>query len=482
MKTLLFIFTLLFCINSIYAQQVTNTINFTADISGILGIGTGGAFDPSQDSLLVMGLDWDGLGQNVIGNRMMIQDLFNPGIFSTTLTVTSGPISSGEGDSTKWKYKAFPDSRFTNGGWETGGDRWIIYQPNGSVINLPVIVPRIYPIMDPISNNVDITFYVDMNGAVDYKMGVPIPPNEIQFVGMRGDADWLGSWWSGGCWCPDDTLDGKMKALTHFGNNIWTRTETVPVGTPGGFFEYKFGCMWNGIDTTVANYMDNENGFGLNHILFLTNGTPFTIVDTFGVIGSTHIIPVELSSFTASLVNYTVLLNWTTETELNNLGFEVQRKLIQNNSVSDWAAIGFKEGQGSTTEPQFYSFNDDVSGMSASSFSYRLKQVDYDGSFEYSKEVAVENSTLPDKYSLSQNYPNPFNPSTTIEFALPQKEFVKLKVYDVLGNEVTTLISEELNAGLHNFEFDASSLTSGVYIYKINAGSFTQTRKMILLR
>jgi hypothetical protein len=468
--------------NSINAQQVTNTINFTADISGILGIGIGNAFDPNQDSLLVMGLDWDGLGQNVIGNRTMTQDPFNPGIFTTTLTVTSGPNTTGEGDSTKWKYKAYPDNRFSNGGWELGGDRWIIYQPDGSVIDLPVIIPRIYPLMDPITNNVDITFYVDMNNALDYRMGVPIPPNEIQFVGMRGDTDWLGNWWLGGCWCPDDTLDGKMKVLTHFGNNIWARTVTVSAGTPGGFFEYKFGCMWNGIDTTVANYMDNENGYGVNHILFLTNGTPFTIVDTFGVIGSTHIVPVELSSFTASLNNYTVLLNWTTETELNNLGFEIERKILKEKSHGDWITIGFIEGQGTTTEPQFYSFSDDIGSLSASSLIYRLKQVDYNGSFEYSEEVTVENSTLPDKYALSQNYPNPFNPSTKISWQSPVGSWQTLTIYDLLGNKVETLIDEYKSAGKYEVEWDASEFTSGVYIYKIIAGSFTQTRKMILMK
>ena len=194
------------------------------------------------------------------------------------------------------------------------------------------------------------------------------------------------------------------------------------------------------------------------------------------------LIPVELTSFAAELDGSQVELQWQTSTETNNQGFEIQRKLVQSNSVSEWTTVGFKEGHGTTTEPKYYSFNDDVGSLHALSFTYRLKQVDYDGSFEYSKEVTVENSTLPDKYSISQNYPNPFNPGTAIEFTIPQKEFVTITIFDVLGNEVTTLISEELNAGLHNFEFDASSLTSGVYIYKINAGVFTQSRKMILLR
>jgi hypothetical protein len=201
------------------------------------------------------------------------------------------------------------------------------------------------------------------------------------------------------------------------------------------------------------------------------------------------LIPVELISFTTQLNDYLVLLQWQTSTETNNQGFEIQRKLVRENSESEWATIGFKEGHGTTTEPQYYSFNDDISNLSALSFSYRLKQVDYDGSFEYSEEVTIENSTLPDKYSLSQNYPNPFNPSTTIEFTLPQKEFVTIKLYDVLGNEVKTLLDEEVDAGLHKLEFNASELTSGVYIYQLKvhavsggADSFTQTRKMTLMK
>ena len=158
------------------------------------------------------------------------------------------------------------------------------------------------------------------------------------------------------------------------------------------------------------------------------------------------------------------------------------RKVLKEKSQSDWITIGFIEGQGSTTEPQSYSFSDDIGSLRASAFTYRLKQVDYDGSFEYSKEVTLENSTVPDKYSLSQNYPNPFNPTTTIEFTLPQKEFVTITIFDVLGNEVTTLIKEELSAGLHKIEFNASELTSGVYIYKLIAGSFTQTKKMTLMK
>lgn len=486
MKNILFVILMLAYTPCLLAQQVTNTINFTADINGILGIGAGGAFDPAQDSLLVMGLDWGGLGQNIVGNRKLVQDPFNPGIFTTTLTVTSGPNSLGQGDSTKWKFRAFPGNRFSNSGWEAGYDRWITYQQDGAVINLPVIIPRIRPIFDALTDDVEIVFYVDMNDPVNRYNGEHIDPSTLEFVGMRGSADWLGNL-SGGCWCPDDTSYNPplMYVLTNVGNNIWSRSVTLPAGTNGGIFEYKYAMMYPGADTINggSSPLDNEGGFGLTHSLLLNNSSPslFVINDVFGAFGGIH-IPVELTSFSAEINDYQVLLQWQTATETNNQGFEIQRKMIENNIESEWMIIGFKEGYGTSTEPQFYSFNDDVRGLDVSSFIYRLKQVDYDGTYEYSEEVTVKNSTIPEHYFLSQNFPNPFNPGTTIEFTLPKREVVTLTVYDVLGNEVATLIGEVMDAGFHKIKFNADRLSSGVYIYKITAGSFVKTKKMIMLR
>jgi hypothetical protein len=194
-------------------------------------------------------------------------------------------------------------------------------------------------------------------------------------------------------------------------------------------------------------------------------------------------VPVELTSFTAQLNDYQVLLQWQTSTETNNQGFEIQRKIIQEGSEGEWVIIGFKEGVGTTTEPQQYSYYDDVGVIQATSFSYRLKQIDLDGSYEFSEEVLIENSTnLPKEFNLSQNYPNPFNPVTTIQFNLPQKSSVELKIFDVLGNEVATIVNEEKPAGTHSIEFNASELTSGVYLYTIKAGSFVETKKMILMK
>ena len=189
-------------------------------------------------------------------------------------------------------------------------------------------------------------------------------------------------------------------------------------------------------------------------------------------------IPVELTSFVASVNENNVTLSWTTASETNNLGFEVQR-----NSGSDYQTVGFVNGNGTTSESQEYSYTDVVT---PGSYSYRLKQVDFDGTFSYSESIQVE-IVVPDVFTLEQNYPNPFNPSTKINFSLAVDSKVSLKVFDVLGQEVATLINSDLVSGAHNVDFNALSLNSGVYFYRIEATgidgtNFTSVKKMILTK
>jgi hypothetical protein len=189
-----------------------------------------------------------------------------------------------------------------------------------------------------------------------------------------------------------------------------------------------------------------------------------------------NIVPVELVSFTSFVEGNNVTLSWSTATELNNRGFEIERSL---NRI-DWITIGFKEGKGTTTEPQQYSFSDNLSGVKSSRLYYRLKQLDFSGSFEYSNILEIE--IAPTAFSLSQNYPNPFNPSTKIKYSIPQSSDVVIKVFDILGNEAATLVNEQKTAGSYEIEFDASSFPSGVYFYQIKAGNFVQTKRMILIK
>jgi hypothetical protein len=184
-------------------------------------------------------------------------------------------------------------------------------------------------------------------------------------------------------------------------------------------------------------------------------------------------VPVELVSFTAAAVGNEVHLKWETASETNNYGFEIQRG--KDNFKLE--TIGFIKGAGTVTEAQAYSFVDkNVLGQAF----YRLKQVDLDGSYDYSNVVEV--SVIPVRYSLSQNYPNPFNPSTRISFSLPQDNHVSIKVYNVLGTEVATIVNDLYAAGTHEVEFNASELGSGIYYYTINSGNFKQTKKLVLLK
>ena len=214
------------------------------------------------------------------------------------------------------------------------------------------------------------------------------------------------------------------------------------------------------------NPAGNQNGAAFGLFAALANGTVVSL--------SQGVVPVELSSFTANVSGTNVNLSWSTATETNNNGFEVQRK-----TSDEFITIGFVRGKGTTTEVQNYSFTD--SKLSVGNYSYRLKQIDFDGSFEYSNEINVD-LTAPTVFALEQNYPNPFNPSTVISYSVPQSSFVTLKVYDIIGNEVATLVNQTQSAGKYDVRFDASNLSNGVYMYSIKTDNFSSTKKMILMK
>ena len=164
-----------------------------------------------------------------------------------------------------------------------------------------------------------------------------------------------------------------------------------------------------------------------------------------------------------------------TATELNNSGFEIQRK----SANSQFEQVGYVAGFGTTTEPRAYSFTD--SKITVGNYTYRLKQVDYDGSYEYSNEINVDVNG-PEQYSLDQNYPNPFNPSTLIKYSVAQDGFVNVSIFNLLGEKVATLVNSNMKAGSYELNFNASQLSSGVYFYSIEAGDFKAVRKMMLMK
>ncbi|MBT8387538.1 MAG: T9SS type A sorting domain-containing protein, partial [Ignavibacteria bacterium] len=198
------------------------------------------------------------------------------------------------------------------------------------------------------------------------------------------------------------------------------------------------------------------------------------VLDNFSVYGR-YLVPVELTSFTASANNGNVNLNWVTATETNNQGFEVERKAVDG----EFDKVGYVAGFGTTTETKSYSFVD--TDVEAGSYTYRLKQVDLIGTYEYSPEIEVD-VTTPIEYALEQNYPNPFNPSTAIKYSIPQDGIVTLAVFNLLGEKVATLVNGVQQAGRYEVNFDASKFASGIYVYTINAGSFNSVKKMILMK
>ena len=232
-----------------------------------------------------------------------------------------------------------------------------------------------------------------------------------------------------------------------------------------------------------GNYMVTS-GTGV-HIL---DGTSGNLISTpvSGVSGrfisdfDPDILPVELTSFSAKTTESGITLSWQTATETNNSGFSIERGLNKNN----FETIGFVTGFGTTSETQNYSFVDN--NVAVGTYYYRLKQIDFDGSFEYSGTIEVD-FTGPTKFSLLQNYPNPFNPTTTLQFTLPADASVMLNVYNLVGEKVAEVINEELAAGLHKIQFNGENLSSGLYLYKLNVfgkdgSNYSAVKKMTLLK
>ncbi len=224
---------------------------------------------------------------------------------------------------------------------------------------------------------------------------------------------------------------------------------------------------------------------------FVTNGTYTITIEGKGPNGIpvhrrtvqlvvTDAIPVELVSFRATVGKDNIDLNWATATETNNRGFEIEKMYSKNGNTGNWEKVAFIDGNGTTTSFSTYNYSD-RNINEAGKYSYRLKQIDFDGTFEYSNTIEAE-ILAPNKYNLAQNFPNPFNPSTKISYSIPQAGDVSIKIYSVVGEFVTTIVNEKQDAGTYEVEFDASSLTSGVYFYSIVSGEFSQTNKMILMK
>ncbi|NLT52590.1 MAG: T9SS type A sorting domain-containing protein [Ignavibacteria bacterium] len=313
----------------------------------------------------------------------------------------------------------------------------------------------------------------------------------------------------------DNIIPGKSLAVASVGSNISSIIELSISTPPNSSGERTVGRYWDISSTGDANIrlyfptsaiseftgaptIFHYNGSNWEAIptgavqsagtsSYVESSSPITSWSYFTVGDSEDPLPVELTSFAASVSNGKVILNWKTSTEVNNYGFEIQKmakgkaqSAVPNGRQAEWEMVGFIEGSGNSNTPKSYSFTDNLTSYS---YAYRIKQIDLDGSFTYSKEISVDAASfLPTEFILSQNYPNPFNPVTTIKYSVPSTVYVVLKIFDMLGRETTTLVNAQQPAGYYEVKFDASNLASGIYLYNLQAGEFSSVKKLILMK
>ena len=280
------------------------------------------------------------------------------------------------------------------------------------------------------------------------------------------------------------TIQGVSGTLTegmsfsYVGENSWIDhlTAISPAQVIFNNISPAYGC---GVAYDAGTYKTIGTSFEFGG---LSDGTSMStkdqlmaeIIDFFGL----NPIPVELTSFNADVNENGITLKWETATESNNLGFDVERS---TNNIS-FEKIGSVKGKGTTTEAQQYSFKDINITTGKGKAYYRLKQIDFDGTSSYSDAIEVDYSIIPVEFSLSQNYPNPFNPTTNIKFGIPKEVKVVLKVYDILGKEVATIVDQKMEPGYYKYEWNGVSFASGVYFYRLDAGSFVKIKKMVLIK
>jgi Ice-binding-like/Secretion system C-terminal sorting domain len=257
---------------------------------------------------------------------------------------------------------------------------------------------------------------------------------------------------------------GSTVSLT--GGAVWSNVFWY-VGTSATIYS---GTTFNGIVLAVQSITVDASA---------TQVTAKLLANTAAVTLNSAVLPVELVAFSATVNRADAILHWSTATEINNQGFEIERR-----QAATWQDVGFVAGSGTSNSPRNYSYSD--KNLAAGSYSYRLKQIDHNGAFLYYGSAAVEIKTAPETFALSQNYPNPFNPSTEIEYSLENAGMVSLKVYNVLGDEVATLVNGHQEAGSYAVPFNTSngmlSLSSGVYFYRLETGSFVSVKKLILMK
>ncbi|MDD8018484.1 MAG: T9SS type A sorting domain-containing protein, partial [Bacteroidota bacterium] len=246
-------------------------------------------------------------------------------------------------------------------------------------------------------------------------------------------------------------------------------SSTLYVGTETGVYTTTDnGITWTTLNSGMPSYVPVDE-------LVMQNDTRslFAFTHGRGVWKLDNVLPVELTEFFALSKTSSVELQWTTATENNNYGFEVEKSYSPN----QWEKIGFIDGAGTSNSQHHYTFTDQ--SPSGGINTYRLKQIDHDGKFKYSP---IAEATVPMKFSLSQNFPNPFNPATAIKFSVPSASHVSLKIFNSAGQEVADVVSQDIAAGTYTARWDATGFASGVYFYRLQTGNLVETKKLMLLK
>jgi hypothetical protein len=229
--------------------------------------------------------------------------------------------------------------------------------------------------------------------------------------------------------------------------------------------------------STVTLNVNTTSGTDGARIVTITNPDG-QVVSSTSIFSYNHLLPVELLAFTAKIKSASeIQLIWSTATEINSQKFDVERSFGND----QWTYLSSIQAAGNSNSKRIYTYND-KSSFRSGIYYYRLKQYDNDGRYKILKTIEVDYNNIPSAFGLSQNYPNPFNPSTKISFQVPETKYIKISVFDILGNEISTLVNETKQPGIYDIIFDASGLSSGVYFYKMQTEKFVVTRKMTIVK
>jgi len=363
------------------------------------------------------------------------------------------------------------------------GDSWITIASNFGPVSAPCDI-AVFPDTSIIligDNTTGIFRSLDRgkNWTKVFNTSGEIPTITVDYANP-GTA-WATKWGGDGGFLKSTDYGENWTSVSEFnGINMWgvdiqeTDGNLVMVGC------FSCGNTWRSIN--AGDTWTQISLPSLNYQIFIVDSiTQFAAQGNgFYKLNSDLFIPVELTSFTAETSENEISLNWTTATELNNQGFEIER----STDNQTFEKIGFVPGFGTTTESKSYTYK--ILEFYSGTQYYRLKQIDFDGTYEYSDAIEVEGHS-PAQYTLFQNYPNPFNPSTSIKFSIPVDSNIKLKLFNMLGQEVAELLNSEISAGIHHVDFNASSLSSGTYFYVLeangnNGSNIAVTKKMILMK